>query len=123
MQRPSSYKRLCGLLIMLLLTNSSMALEFITHDGHQHAASSGYESHSMESHDASHAASTMDSTNPAMQQGEKDCLCDDICCVSSVGFGAISSHSQSPANHSASPRLTDYYQSIALDLLLPPPTR
>ncbi|MDA1369757.1 MAG: hypothetical protein O2971_03215 [Proteobacteria bacterium] len=119
MQRPSSYKRLCGLLIMLLLTNSSMALEFITHDGHQHAASSGYESHSMASHDAS----TMDSTNPAMEQGDKDCLCDDICCVSSVGFGSISSQRQSLPNQSLSSRFSNHYQSIALDLLLPPPTR
>ena len=123
MQRPSSYKRLCGLLIMLLLTNSSMALESITHEGHEHAASSGNESHSMASHDASHAASTMDSTNPAMEQGDKDCLCDDICCVSSVGFGSISSQRQSLPNQSSSSRFSNHYQSIALDLLLPPPTR
>lgn len=124
MPRPNSYKHLCALLVMLLLSNSSLALELFTHDAHQHGVESGQ--HGVEfgqvPHDVMHSASSTNSTDATIEPGSEDCLCDDVCCASSIGFGVIGNQDKLLTIESSSQKLTDLYQSIALDLLLPPPT-
>ncbi|MEX0963522.1 MAG: hypothetical protein WDZ52_05710 [Pseudohongiellaceae bacterium] len=115
------FKKLSVFLVMLLLSNSSLALEILTHDGHQHAEphKAQHAMHAM--HDMSEAQTDL----PALDNLEhaEDCICDDICCVSSIGFGlSVNGDQFLPfvENRIAS---SNFYRSIAIDILLPPPTR
>lgn len=111
------------LLILLLVANSSQALETLTHDshGHENAAAMGVaidSSAGMTSH--GHHPDQAATDNPQAQDDE--CFCDEICCVSSVGFGAPITAGTSPQTSALNERLLNHYQSVSLDLLLPPPT-
>lgn len=105
-----------------MLSNSSLALEIITHDGHQHGAeSSAVETLDASSHtemDASLAMSAM----PTIEHGSEDCVCDDICCGSSIAFVSSDSAVIYPRIAESDLDRDDLYQSIALSLLLHPPT-
>lgn len=57
-----------------------------------------------------------------MDHGDDDCVCDDICCVSSVQFACAGSDSIYPGMLGSDAPIDNLYQSISLDLVLPPPT-
>ena len=135
-------RRSVGLiLILLMLSNNSLALEIFTHDGHQHDTESAAVAmlgtlHSLHS---LHSPDTFDTSNikahgwiidslesmstmPAMDHGDEDCVCDDICCASAIEFGSADSNNLHPGIADSDPDLDNLYQSISLELLLPPPT-
>ena len=110
------HKGLVAFLILLLLSNSSLALESLSHNTHQYADS--HEMHSM--HDSS---AGMELRAPSLsQESSEDCVCDAVCCPSSIDFGFETSEEQYPGDDSNSLVKLTFYQSISLDLLLPPPT-
>ncbi len=108
------YKGLVAFLILLLLSNSSLALENLTHSAHQHDDS--HEMHGMSADVEIISASTSANSSD-------DCMCDDVCCLSSVGFALATDNKQILRDDSGSGTEIILYQSISLDLLLPPPTR
>jgi len=105
-----------------MLSNSSLALEIITHDGHQHGA----ESSAVEMHHATVPGAMPDmfktsSAMPAMDHSDEDCICDEICCVSSILIASGGSEAIHPSMADSDLDRDDFYQSIALNLLLHPP--
>tara|TARA_B110000858_G_scaffold193768_1_gene246935 strand:- start:36193 stop:36423 length:231 start_codon:yes stop_codon:yes gene_type:complete len=58
-----------------------------------------------------------------MEHGSDDCVCEDICCFSSIDFGLTVSNDHLPLIASALAANPNFYRSISLDLFLPPPTR
>jgi len=52
MQRLKIHKRLCAFLVLLLLGNSSLALETVTHQGHQHGTTMELGMYDVDSHDS-----------------------------------------------------------------------
>jgi hypothetical protein len=116
-----SLKTLSALLVLLLLSNSSQALEIITHDSHAHEGAVVMElSDHAPAPDNHHQ--DMDHSDHSLAQDE-ECACDEICCVSSVGFGSVVAAGLSPQTDAFNEKLSDHYQSVSLDLFLPPPTR
>ena len=138
-QNLRSLKGLCTLLILLLVASSSQALETIAHDSHGHDAIVSME------YDLTHSEDTVDKQVrearetkeykaihnrfsdqvyylDSAETQEDECICDEICCIGSIGFGAPLAAGVSPIINSPNERLFDHYQSISLDLLLPPPT-
>jgi hypothetical protein len=108
-------------LVLLLLSNSSLALEILTHDGHQHAAphSSEMAGHALHGMSEMELSSTMSKDSA---HGSDDCVCDDICCLSSIGFGLAATDAQSVSDAKSQVINPNFYLSISLDLFLPPPT-
>lgn len=51
----------------------------------------------------------------------EDCLCDELCCLSSFDLGSFTLSSPAPQHDENAAPFADLYQSIALDLVLPPP--
>ena len=114
--------KLSVFLILLLLSNSSLALELLTHDSHQHADPqlSQHEMHS------AHGMSDVPKSVSDMEDlghGGEDCVCDDICCFSSIDFGLTVSDNHPPFVGTDLISNPNFYRSISLDLFLPPPTR
>ena len=58
MHRLKNHKRLCAFLVILLLGNSSLALETITHQVHQHATTMEHGMYDMDSHETVAALSS-----------------------------------------------------------------
>ena len=115
-------KRLSVFLVLLLLANSSLALEVLTHDAHQHADSysgelAGHAMHGMPE------ADQLSSTNQASAQGRDDCICDDICCLTSIDLGLATLDEQFVSEGESQAINPNFYLSVSLDLFLPPPTR
>lgn len=146
MKQTTRHRTLIFSLILLMLSNSSLALEIVTHDAHGHSnvaasgdqaelmAAPGHGSHNHAHNNAHNHAHSMDDNTPdttlpamtdaqaaAVSHGE-DCVCDDICCVSSVQFATASSMVAELLIHFEKPLAKNHYQSISLDLVLPPPT-
>ena len=107
-------------LFMLMLSNSSLALEIFTHDGHQHDSAST----AAAMQDANLHSGTPDSLTvmPSMDHGNGDCVCDDICCVGLIEFSSANSDAIHSGIADANLFRDNLYQSIALSLLLHPPT-
>jgi hypothetical protein len=137
MRKHAHRRTLIGFLILLMLSNSSLALEVLTHESHGHSdrsttammteqTQSGH--HAQQSghgHGDVHAGManpTVDaeSTPEQLAHGE-DCICDDICCVSSVTFAVPDLVAPHPGDAMNKLHAFAFYQSISLDLLLPPP--
>ena len=113
------FKKLSLLLVLLMLSNSSLALEILTHDSHQHADAqiAQHEMHEM------HEMMDENSAVQMFDHGSDECICDDICCVSSIDFGRSINADQLPPVARGSIANPNFYRSISIDLLLPPPTR
>lgn len=107
-------------LILLLFSNSTLALEVLTHDSHQHASVQAEQ----------HTLHGMHAVSDYSQQAEfagsahdtEDCICDDICCVSTIDFGLALNGHQLPLDGGGLVINPNFYRSISLDLFLPPPT-
>ncbi len=108
------------MLVMLLLVNSSYALELLTHQGHGHSALSDSYGEMTEYHSHQHDMVEADS---ASGDAAQDCFCDEICCVSFADFGNAVGSAAMHAFRNSAVSAPDNYQSIYLDLFLPPPTR
>ena len=117
-------KNMSVFLIVLLLVNSSFALEILTHGSHQHdAAQIGqHETHSIPAMAVMGQTAEQPASYDSVNVSADDCLCDDICCVSSVGFGLGVSGNPIPSLGQSLPGNPNFYSSVSLDLLLPPPT-
>jgi len=120
MQPSRSFKRLGFLLVILIVANSSQALGIVTHDSHGHGQvvagldnGSGHENGISNSHH-------LDQSEALDSLGE-DCVCAEICCVSTSIFSVIIGSEPHPAISHFTGRLPDFYTSVSLDLLLPPP--
>jgi|TARA_B100000959_G_scaffold38544_1_gene37589 hypothetical protein len=122
MQTLKIHKRLCAFLVILLLGNSSLALETITHQGHQHATTMEHATYDIDSHDSVQPLVVPLPFTSVMIDGDEDCVCDDICCVSSVQFVAAVTRDKHPGPVDSGLHRIDLYQSIKLDLAVPPPT-
>lgn len=121
MTRLRLHRKLSCFLVLLLLSNSSLALEILTHEGHQHAAPAvEHDPHAM--HTVSVDA-TESQAMPTAEHGGEDCICDEICCVSSIGFGLSADEARQPPAADSSDLNPNFYNSVSIDLLLPPPTR
>ncbi|MCG8414901.1 MAG: hypothetical protein MI746_11845 [Pseudomonadales bacterium] len=122
-----SFSKLALMLATLLLLNSSYALELVTHQGHGHGNALDEHMEMFEegsSHHPHQHGTHVDilDAQASIADAEKDCFCDEICCVSSTDFGnAVGAADVHPLSNSgiAAP---DNYQSIYLELFLPPPT-
>lgn len=92
-------------------------MEVLIHENHQHGeAQVHYEMPVMEHDHAIHQQ------QENINHAEESCLCDDICCVSSAENSAISVANDDLVLEDNQQKLRNLYQSIKLDLLLPPPT-
>ncbi len=112
MNRKSRHSSVALLLIALLLANSSYALEIIAHDSHAHDPVG----HAMEMDMTAGETMTTDTA------GSDDCLCDEICCLSSMNLTAADTGSQSLVSVSCKAGRPDLYQSVFLDPYTEPPT-
>ena len=113
-------------LTLLLLSNNSLALEILTHDSHQHlAVANAHGGHEMPSPETEieRSANVQNASYDQYQHDEKDCVCDEICCLSSVDISAYLRNNQSILEGSHKSVLPCHYRSIILNLSLPPPTR
>lgn len=106
------------MLILVLLSNSSLALEIVTHDNHQHGEHQEHQQMHAMSMEMSVSSDYLDSSS---SHNTDDCLCDDICCVSSVGFSSAVYTCVQFGLFNKDTDSCNLYQSIDLDLLLPPP--
>ena len=126
MQRLKSFKNLIALMVMLMLANSSLALEIVTHDGHGHEQTESMidmpviDMHS--AHEAVLSSDHVNSDKTSFGHVDDDCICDEICCVSSVDFGSGLKAGSFPDNAFAYQRPSNHYASVSLDLVLQPPT-
>ncbi|PCJ24877.1 MAG: hypothetical protein COA96_08570 [SAR86 cluster bacterium] len=113
---------LIGFLVFLLFSNSALALEFVAHD--THGANVVHETHSSQDQSMSMPLDQLDSTLNvvSIDQLDEECVCEDICCVSTVEFGADTGSESIPDFDGNASRQMNFYQSVALDLILPPPT-
>ncbi|MDD9958519.1 MAG: hypothetical protein OXU66_06210 [Gammaproteobacteria bacterium] len=114
---------------MLLVSNSSFALEILTHEAHQHTGPAvTADLHvdlemNMLNHDSMDASLIPESSlDDHVSHGDDDCICDEICCLSSVDFGMQVLTDTSSPGDIGKPVDLSLYISISLDLLLPPPT-
>ncbi len=121
-------RQLSLLLVLVLLTSSSQALEILVHDLHGHGE---YQFVVPDPHDVSsgphaisgHGSDSADSGVEPAAGGHNDCLCSEICCLSTVVFSLTGGSYPHPVVESFTSRLSGKYQSVLLDLLLPPPNR
>ncbi len=106
-------------LILLMLANSSFAFELLTHDGHAHdeavAELHGVGDAAMANH---HGVQSQLEDSLAM---DDDCVCDEICCESSVEFTSVLLATVLHDLLVVDPDRHNLYQSVSLELLLPPP--
>ena len=93
-----------------------MALENTIHQSHEHIDMAAAAMSMTGAETLPHVGS-MDQ----LQTVAADCLCDDICCVSSTQFVSAPASAIDPGVGNDDFNLADLYQPIALDLLLPPP--
>jgi len=110
-----------SLLVFLLLGNNSLALEVMVHDAHIHGALLSVDENPMLDvlHDRNIASSSTDIFESSV--GE-DCICDEICCLGTIDVTLPDVEKTPPFSVEKSTFRKNYYQSISLDLLLPPPT-
>lgn len=111
-------------LIVLLLSNSSLALEILTHGSHQHGSTemAQHEMHSQSAMGEMGHQGEQSASSSSVEPSIEDCLCDDICCVSSAGFGPGVNEDHIPLLDRGLLGYPNFYSSVSLDLLLPPPT-
>lgn len=122
----SRHQLLSLFLVFMFFVNNSYALEIVIHDAHQHAESAAMHSGDdiadaqmetagqLKLHDTGHSANELDA--------DEDCLCDEICCLSSVDMGMPVLANNSVPDDPGKAIDLSLYKSISLDLLLPPPT-
>jgi uncharacterized protein involved in copper resistance len=117
----TTHQTLALALILLLLASSSMALESAVHGAHAHEKSMPV--HEMTGDGQHGDMSGMDhSMHESLSADQnEDCLCDELCCLSSFDLGSFSLPPHTPRHDENAALLSDLYQSIALDLVLPPP--
>ena len=115
------------MLIFLLIASSSQAAEIVTHDSHGHGST--YERTVLHGLDSpAHPEKSTHNHSPSHNQPEsadgqnEDCFCADICCFSSVDLGVPLTAGASPQVNLPSGKPVSLYQSVSLDLFLPPPT-
>tara|TARA_B110000444_G_scaffold255400_1_gene289712 strand:+ start:820 stop:1119 length:300 start_codon:yes stop_codon:yes gene_type:complete len=99
-----------------------LALEVLTHASHQHA-DTALSQHEMHSADGMSDVQMQVSSVDGMKHGSGDCVCDDICCLSSIDLGLVVNDDPLPLVASVLAINPNFYRSISLDLFLPPPTR
>ncbi|MBT8147049.1 MAG: hypothetical protein KJN90_09360 [Gammaproteobacteria bacterium] len=134
-----SLKSVCSLLIFLLIVSSSQAAEIVTHDshGHESANETANESanvgvtesielnvsdhHNQPEKSAHNHSPSQNQSGPADGQND-ECFCADICCFSSIDLGVPLAAGTSPQAILPNGKPVSLYQSVALDLFLPPPT-
>ena len=124
MYQLKSLKKVSVFLIALLLSNSTFALEILTHGSHQHdtAEMGQHEMHSQSAMAEMGQHGEHSTGSAGLELSLDDCLCDDICCVSSVGFGLGVNDDSTPLLDRSLVGNPNFYRSVSLDLLLPPPT-
>lgn len=115
------------LVLLLLISSNGLALESLghnhrlNHDGHNSPVTDvmpNANSSSMHSHGA-----TIEQPGDIQSSDEhQDCICDEVCCVTSVNFSHINDQDAVIPNSNYTRLLLPLYQSVSLDLLLPPPT-
>ena len=113
-------------LALVLLSNSSLALEILTHDSHQHLeVANAHDGHEMRSSEMEMQLYTsgQNTSYHQYQHDEEGCVCDEICCLSSVDISTYLLNNQSILEGSHKSVLPCHYRSIILNLSLPPPTR
>jgi pantothenate kinase type III len=130
-------KPLIGLLLLLMLGNSSYALEILAHGSHQHGEAlttqqrmepaTGHDQTVHQHHHASmyhaHAASTVADAviNSSTRLISEDCVCDDICCASAAAYTPVpEGRTQYSLTGNFRPANLPY-QSITIALPKPPP--
>lgn len=135
MLRQHILKRLASVLVLLMLADSSLAVEMLVHERMPGSDSYAYFLHHDDNHgmgpaghsEAMQTAGHIDApvmeldNQKAAQDLPIDCLCDDVCCAGSVNV--LDSCGKTllinPAdNLYLSSR---FYQSVNLDLVQPPP--
>ncbi|MED5530555.1 MAG: hypothetical protein VYA99_09390 [Pseudomonadota bacterium] len=113
-------------LALVLLSNSSLALEILTHDSHQHLeVANAHDGHEMRSSEMEMQLYTsgQNTSYHQYQHDEEGCVCDEICCLSSVDIGTYSLENQRISKEPDHSAVSCHYRSIIPDLFLPPPTR
>jgi hypothetical protein len=110
-------------LIFLLVANGSQALEIVTHDSHGHGEIVAMDIGDTPEARSAHSHNLNQVSGEYSQVQNDECFCDDICCFSSIGFVTPLTAGANPHAASVSETLPEHYQSVSLDLLLPPPTR
>lgn len=111
------------LAFVLLATSNGLAFAAASHDhnaAHTIVASSMATEHD-HSHHAHQASITSEQEQATISDSAQDCVCDEICCVSYASFATSNSHTIAVLHDSHSPMSFAHYQSIALDLYIPPP--
>ncbi len=108
-------------LIFLLLASSSMALESAVHDTHDHDKSMAVHAMSADGQHGDMAGMDHSMHESLSAEQHEDCLCDELCCLSSFDLGSFTLSSPAPQHDENAAPFSDLYQSIALDLVLPPP--
>jgi hypothetical protein len=114
------------LAFVLLATSNGLALGAASHDhkAAHPASSSPMATEPEQAHHAHQAASTSAHAqhhDTANSDSAEECVCDEVCCVSYASFDTSNSHTVAVLHDSNSPIDAGYYQSIALDLHIPPP--
>lgn len=122
MKRSFLNRRLIMTLMLVMLVDGSFALELLTHAPAPAAVATADHAHMHGmAYDMNHQA------DQAAPQSEisahvEDCVCDEICCVSSVNLLASNSGLIQNQTDDPSGWLPALYQSVFLDMVLPPPT-
>lgn len=118
-----------GLLLCVLFNASSLA-EVIAHNSHDHASHADVvvSAHAEEtvdagiaSHDASHGHHGSAAQSQSSSQESEECICEDVCCLSSASLNQPRAGLAAPQLASVSAQAAAGYLSISLDLDLPPP--
>lgn len=111
------------LAFVLLATSNGLAFGAANHDHKtaHHVAASSMDTQTDHSHHAHQASSTSEQEQATNSDSAEDCVCDEICSVSYASFATSNSHTIAVLHDSHSPTSFGYYQSIALDLHIPPP--
>ena len=118
----NAMSRLASLLIVLMLMNSSYALEILSHDSHRHDMPVS-EAMKVEHHVAGHnGQQVLDHGQNYANDRDTDCLCDDVCCLASAQLMSEPLFLPDPLSESEFQSPSNFYQSVALELNLPPPT-
>lgn len=110
-------------LVLLLISNSSLALKTVSHSSHQHdnpdIAKVIYETPG-DYLDVSHF-DPADNHLKAPLPFSDDCACNDVCCFSSFELGTTLAKIQPVFSTTFEPWFSEQYTSVSIDLLLPPP--
>lgn len=117
---------LIGFFILLMLSNSTLALETVIHDNHVHGEV--VSAHELDSaQNGPTETQVLHQTETSLDQplhvhAGEDCICDDVCCASTVGFSISAAATQLPDSNDNALLRISRYQSVSLDLLLQPPS-